>query len=60
MAEIFGINENYANNVEIDDLESERQTLIGVWIDDSGSMSTFECVMRDCLNRFKKIGRAHV
>jgi len=53
MAEIFGINENYANNVEIDDLESERQTLIGVWIDDSGSMSTFECVMRDCLNRFK-------
>lgn len=53
MTEIFGINENYATNVDIDELESERQTLIGVWIDKSGSMYSFEDSMKDCLRNFK-------
>ena len=54
MAEIFGINETYANNVDIDELESERQTLIGIWIDSSSSLIHFEDTMRDCMQRFKR------
>lgn len=53
MAEIFGIDDTYTANVEIDELQSERQTLIGLFIDDSGSMGGFESVMVDCLNKFK-------
>lgn len=53
MAEIFGINDTYAGNVGLDELESERQTLIRLIIDKSGSMSPFESIMVDCLNKFK-------
>ena len=53
MTEIFGVNETYANNVDIEDLESERQTLIGIYVDESGSMCPYEDPMRDCLKKFK-------
>ena len=54
MTEIFGVNETYANNAPIEDLESERQTLIGFYVDESGSMSSYEDTMRDCLKKFQK------
>lgn len=53
MAEIFGMEDNYAANAEIDELQSERQTLIGLLIDKSGSMGGFEKIMEDSLNKFK-------
>lgn len=53
MAEIFGIDDTFEANVEIEKLQSERQTLIGLYIDQSGSMVKFEGIMEDCLIKFK-------
>lgn len=53
MSEIFGLDDNYDTNVEIEELQSERQTLITLFIDKSGSMYRFEETMVDCLEDFK-------
>lgn len=40
-------------NVRIEDLESEKQTLISILVDESGSMSSYTKAMKECLNSFK-------
>ena|GEM_PF-1075051 len=44
---------NIQPNLPVDQIENERQTLIGLLVDDSGSMSGYESTMIDCLERFK-------
>ena len=53
MAEIYGIDETFAMNAEIEELESERQTLIGIYLDSSGSMDCYESVMLKALKNVK-------
>jgi len=53
MNEIYGLEQNY-DNVAIEDLESERQTLVNILIDASSSMNQYEMVMGSCLNNFKQ------
>lgn len=46
-------NEGVSPNLPIDDIENERQFLFGFGVDCSGSMSPYEAVMPDCIDRFK-------
>lgn len=43
-----------APNLPVDKIENERQTLIGLLVDDSSSMYSFSAVMQDCLEKFKR------
>ena len=40
-------------NLPIEQIDNERQTLVGLLVDDSGSLKGYEKVMRDCLEKFK-------
>jgi uncharacterized protein YegL len=51
--DIFGIDSTYADNALPEELESERQTLIGILIDESGSMHSYRATMPDCLENFR-------
>ncbi|MCL2869250.1 hypothetical protein FWF48_00355 [Candidatus Saccharibacteria bacterium] len=53
MTEIFGAS-TVNDNLAIDDIENERQTLIGLLVDESGSMGGYQSVMSDCLQKFKQ------
>jgi len=52
---IFGGDDyDLGNNVQIDDLESERQKVFAFYIDKSSSMRPHEAVMPDCIDIVKK------
>ncbi len=51
VTEIFGGDDyDLGNNVEIDELESERQTVVALYIDSSGSMKSHETVVPGCID----------
>lgn len=51
---IFGGDDyDLGNNVQIDELESERQTVVGLYVDKSGSMDDYESIMPGCIQIFK-------
>lgn len=53
-ATIFcGDDYDLGNNVQIDELESERQTVVAFYVDKSGSMCDYDGIMPDCIQCFK-------
>ena len=46
---IDGLDENYATNADIDEIESASVMLVDFIIDASGSMCSYESIMQDCL-----------
>lgn len=54
VTEIFGGDDyDLGNNVEVDDLESDRQTVFALYVDDSGSMDGYEGTMPGCIQMVK-------
>ena len=51
--EIDGLNENYAQNLDVADVEPAAVTLMDFVIDKSGSMSPFVNSMQECLEHYK-------
>lgn len=51
---IDGLDETYAMNMDVDDVMSPSVFLADFLIDGSGSMSSYEDVMRDCLEHYKE------
>ena len=51
--EIDGLDEIEIENTAVDDLESENINLIFLGIDESGSMNSYICDMKNCLSEFK-------
>lgn len=52
--EVDGINENFGENVDIDEIESSTIFLLDAIFDATGSMSDYRHTMEDCLQHFKK------
>ncbi len=54
VTEIFGGDDyDLGNNVEVDDLDSERQTVFALYVDESGSMSRYDNTMPSCIQMVK-------
>lgn len=51
--EIDGLDETYASNIDVDDVEAAAVMLVDFLIDGSGSMWPFESVMKECLEHYK-------
>lgn len=51
---IDGLDETYAENMDVDDVASPSIMLVDFLIDGSGSMDVYERVMRECLEHYKK------
>ena len=51
---IDGLDETYAENMDVDDVASPSIMLVDFLIDGSGSMDIYERVMRACLEHYKK------
>ena len=51
---IDGLDETYATNVDVDDVESSAIFIADFLIDRSGSMDCYEDTMRDCLEHYKQ------
>lgn len=52
--QVDGLDETYAGNLDVDEVEVSSVTLIDFIIDRSGSMDTFERVMQECLQHYKQ------
>lgn len=50
---IDGLDENYATNADIDEIEAANVLLADFIIDASGSMGYYESIMQDCLEHYK-------
>lgn len=50
---IDGLDETYAENVDVEEVESAAVMVVDFLIDSSGSMYDYENVMRDCLSHYK-------
>ena len=50
---IDGLDETYAQNIDVDDVMSPSIMLVDFVIDGSGSMYSYETVMRECLQHYK-------
>lgn len=50
---IDGLDENYATNADIDEIEAANVLLADFIIDASGSMDSYETIMQDCLEHYK-------
>ena len=50
---IDGLDENYATNADIDEIESASVMLADFILDGSGSMDPYETIMQDCLGHYK-------
>lgn len=54
VTEIFGGDDyDLGNNVEVDDLDSERQTVFALYVDESGSMGRYDNTMPGCIQMVK-------
>lgn len=54
VTEIFGGDDyDLGNNVEVDDLDSERQTVFALYVDESYSMSSYDSTMPGCIQMVK-------
>ena len=51
---VDGLDETYAANLDVDDVVSPSVLLVDFVIDRTGSMSTYERVMQDCLTHYKQ------
>ena len=51
---IDGLDETYAENMDVDDVASPSIMLVDFLIDGSGSMDMYERVMRECLEHYQK------
>lgn len=52
--QVDGLDETYAGNLDVDEVEVSSVMLIDFIIDRSGSMDTFERVMQECLEHYKQ------
>lgn len=53
--DILGLGENYELDVDIDELESSRQTLYRMVLDNSGSMGMYEKVVQESIDYSKQL-----
>ena len=51
---VDGLDETYAANLDVDDVISPSVLLVDFVIDRTGSMATYERVMKDCLEHYKQ------
>lgn len=52
--QIDGLDETYAGNMDVDDVEASSVMLVDFIIDRSGSMASYEFTMHECLEHYKQ------
>lgn len=51
--EIFGMDDDFDQNVDAEELQSARQTVFHILFDESGSMSPYETIMPKCISFYQ-------
>ena len=52
--QVDGLDETYAGNMDVEDVEASSVMLVDFIIDRSGSMDPYESIMQDCLKHYKQ------